>query len=168
MLNPAVSNLIKEMKKACPFCGGSAHLWRWGRKFDKTSRQYAVKCYRCMTHSEPSEDPKQAVINWYNENFSEFQRNANIRLKKDEAHEDGALTIIYRILESASGEFRFKYIRYLTTDKSDMKYERFKQDMESCERSLISTIEFWQPAVDGKTAVEKVKADIRAERGVQQ
>lgn len=80
MLNPAISNLIKEMKKACPFCGGSAHLWRWGRKFDKTSRQYAVKCYRCMTHSEPSEDPKQAVINWYNENFSEFQRNANIRL----------------------------------------------------------------------------------------
>lgn len=63
MLNPAVSNLIKEMKKACPFCGGSAHLW-------------------------------------------------------------------------------------------------------SCERSLISTIEFWQPAVDGKSAVEKVKADIRAERGV--
>lgn len=102
MLNPAVSNLIKEMKKACPFCGGSAYLWRWGRKFDKTSRQYAVKCYR----------------------------------------------------------------RYLTTDKDDMKYERFKQDMESCERSLISTIEFWQPAVDGKTAVEKVKADIRAERGV--
>lgn len=42
MLNPAVSNLIKEMKKPCPFCGGSAHLWRWGRKFDKTSRQYAV------------------------------------------------------------------------------------------------------------------------------
>lgn len=60
-----------------------------------------------------------------------------------------------------------KYIRYLTTDKCDIKYERFKQDMESCERSLISTIEFWQPAVDGKTAVEKVKADIRAERGVQ-
>lgn len=138
MLNPAVSNLIKEMKKPCPFCGGSAHLWRWGRKFDKRSRQYAVKCYRCMTHSEPSEDPKQAVINWHNENFSEFQR----------------------------GEFRFKYIRYLTTDKDDMKYERFKQDMESCERSLISTIEFWQPAVDGKSAVEKVKADIRAERGV--
>ena len=134
MLNPAVSNLIKEMKKACPFCGGSAHLWRWGRKFDKTSRQYAVKCYRCMTHSEPSEDPKQAVINWYNENFSEFQRNANRRLKKDEAHEDGALTSIYRILEAAAGEF-------------------------------ISN-EFWQPAVDGKTAVEKVKADIRAERGV--
>lgn len=125
MLNPAISNLIKEMKKPCPFCGGSAHLWRWGRKFDKRSRQYAVKCYRCMTHSEPSEDPKQAVINWYNENFSEFQRNANRRLKKDEAHEDGALTIIYRILESASG-------------------------------------------VDGKSAVEKVKADIRAERGVQQ
>lgn len=148
MLNPAISNLIKEMKKPCPFCGGSAHLWRWGRKFDKTSRQYAVKCYRCMTHSEPSEDP-------------------NLRLKKDEAHEDGALTIIYRILESASGEFRSKYVRYLTTDKDDMKYERFKQDMESCERSLISTIEFWQPAVDGKTAVEKVKADIRAERGVQ-
>lgn len=43
MLNPAVSNLIKEMKKACPFCGGSAHLWRWGRKFDKTSRQYVEK-----------------------------------------------------------------------------------------------------------------------------
>nr|DAP61156.1 MAG TPA: DNA primase/helicase [Caudoviricetes sp.] len=167
MLNPAVSNLIKEMKKACPFCGGSAHLWRWGRKFDKTSRQYAVKCYRCMTHSEPSEDPKQAVINWYNENFSEFQRNANKKLKKNEAHEDGALAIIYRILESTSGEFRFKYLRYLTTDKDDMKYERFKQDMESCERSLISTIEFWQPAVDGKSAVEKVKADIRAERGVQ-
>lgn len=130
MLNPAVSNLIKEMKKACPFCGGSAHLWRWGRKFDKRSRQYAVKCYRYMTHSEPSE------------------------------------TIIYRILESTSGEFRFKYLRYLTTDKDDIKYERFKQDMESCERSLISTIEFWQPAVDGKSAVEKVKADIRAERGV--
>lgn len=97
MLNPAVSNLIKEMKKACPFCGGSAHLWRWERKFDKTSRQYAVKCYR---------------------------------------------------------------------QKTQIKYERFKQDMESCERSLISTIEFWQPAVDGKSAVEKVKADIRAERGV--
>lgn len=77
------------------------------------------------------------------------------------------MAIIYRILESTSGEFRFKYLRYLTTDKDDMKYERFKQDMESCERSLISTIEFWQPAVDGKTAVEKVKADIRAERGVQ-
>lgn len=41
------------------------------------------------------------------------------------------------------------------------------KEMESCERSLISTIEFWQPAVDGKSAVEKVKADIRAERGVQ-
>jgi hypothetical protein len=54
-------------------------------------------------------------------------------------------------------------------DKEYLKeheYERFKQDMESCERSLISTIEFWQPAVDRKSAVEKVKADIRAERGV--
>lgn len=111
MLNPAVSNLIKEMKKACPFCGGSA----------------------------------QAVINWYNENFSEFQRNANRRLKKNEAHEDGALAIIYRILESTSGEFRSKYVRYLTTDKDDMKYERFKQDMESCERSLISTMRGVQP-----------------------
>lgn len=28
MLNPAVSNLIKEMKKPCPFCGGSAEFWQ--------------------------------------------------------------------------------------------------------------------------------------------
>ena len=128
---------------------------------------------RCCAsqHFEVADDVRAKIHKliedkWYNENFSEFQRNANIRLKKDEAHEDGTLTIIYRILESASGEFRSKYIRYLTTDKCDIKYERFKQDMESCERSLISTIEFWQPAVDGKSAVEKVKAYIRAERGV--
>lgn len=109
--------------------------------------------------------PQARLIN-YASNFLESEIENIEKLLKDEAHEDGALTIIYRILESASGEFRSKYIRYLTTDKCDIKYERFKQDMESCERSLISTIEFWQPAVDGKSAVEKVKADIRAERGV--
>lgn len=83
MLNPAVSNLIKEMKKACPFCGGSAHLWRWGRKFNKVSREYAVRCYKCLTHSEPSEDPTQAIANWYCNDFSEFQRKADRRLKEE-------------------------------------------------------------------------------------
>jgi hypothetical protein len=166
MTNPASYNAVESVNKACPFCGGSAHLWKWGRKFDKSSRKYAVKCYRCMTHSEPSEDPKQAVINWNKENFSELQRNANIKLNKDDIQEDGALTFIYNILKSASGELRSTYERYLKIDKDNPKYERFKQDLDSCERSLISTINFWQPDVDGKWVVEKVKADIRAERGL--
>ena len=85
MLNPAMSNLIKEIKKPCPFCGGKAHLWRWGRKFNKVSREYAVRCCKCLTQSEPSECPTQAIANWYTNDFSEFQRKANEKLKADKS-----------------------------------------------------------------------------------
>jgi hypothetical protein len=154
------------VRKPCPFCNGKAVLKRWNQQHNREIISFTVECKKCRTHSIEDIDPIIAVKNWRKEEFTPLMVSLNHKLDIDDVTESSVIETISAILMSTSGEFREMYEKYLDMSPSDKRYIEHKLKLETVEKELKLTINYWKPNIDADDTIARIKADIKRERGI--
>lgn len=154
------------VRKPCPFCNGKAVLKRWNMRYNLESIAFTVECEKCKSHSIENIDPVIAVKNWRKESFSPLMKSLNHKLDIEEVTENSVISAISQILSSTSGEFKALYTKYLNMSPSDKRYVETRINLDTIEKELILTINYWKPNIDVEDTIARIKADIRRERGI--
>lgn len=157
------------VRKPCPFCNGKAVLKRWNMRYNLESIAFTVECKKCKSHSIENIDPVIAVKNWRKESFSPLMKSLNHKLDIEEVTENSVVSAISQILSSTSSEFKSLYIyikKSLNMSPSDKRYVETKIKLDTIEKELILTINYWNPGIDAKDTIARIKGDIMRERGI--
>lgn len=154
------------VRKPCPFCNGKAVLKRWNLRYNQESIAFTVECKKCKTHSIENIDPVLAVKNWRKERFTPLMLSLNHKLDVDDVTESSVIETISAILMSTSDEFREMYEKYLGMSPSDKRYVEHKLKLETLEKELKLTINYWKPNIDAEDTIARIKSDIKRERGI--
>lgn len=151
------------VKKNCPYCDGKAVLKRWGLKYSPGKIQFAVECKKCGIHSEIADTAKKAVRNWEKEAFSELQKKLTKKLDSAQIDSQNVAKVVGAILETTVEGFKDKYRIYLSMDHDDENFRRYKKEIESLEKDLLRTIDYWTPDVISEDVVKIIKNNVEGE-----
>ena len=154
------------VRKPCPFCNGKAVLKRWNMRYNLESIAFTVECKKCKSHSIEDIDPVIAVKNWRKELFSPLMKSLNRKLDIEEVTENSVISTISQILSSTSSEFKSLYIKCLDMSPTDKRYVETKIKLDTIEKELILTINYWNPGIDAEDTIARIKGDIMRERGI--
>ena len=164
MTKMAISTI--PVKKNCPFCNGKAVLKRWNMRYNLESIAFTVECKKCKSHSIENIDPVIAVKNWRKELFSPLMKSLNHKLNIEEVTENSVVATISQILSSTTGEFKSLFIKALNMSPTDKRYVETKIKLDTIEKELILTINYWNPGIDAEDTIARIKSDIKRERGI--
>ena len=135
-------------------------------RYNLESIAFTVECKKCKSHSIENIDPVIAVKNWRKESFSPLMKSLNRKLDIEEITENSVVSVISQILSSTTGEFKSLYIKSLNMSPTDKKYKETMIKLDTIEKELILTINYWNPGIDAEDTIARIKGDIKRERGI--
>ena len=140
-------------------------------RYNLESIAFTVECKKCKSHSIEDSDPVIAVRNWRKELFSPLMKSLNHKLDIEEVAENSVISAISQILSSTTGEFKSLFIKALfikalNMSPTDKRYVETKIKLDTIEKELILTINYWNPGIDADDTVARIKGDIMRERGI--
>lgn len=93
-------------------------------------------------------------------------KSLNRKLDIEEVTENSVISTISQILSSTSSEFKSLYIKCLDMSPSDTRYVETRIKLNTIEKELILTINYWKPNIDAEDTIARIKSDIKRERGI--
>lgn len=93
-------------------------------------------------------------------------KSLNHKLDIEEVTENSVISTISQILSSTTGEFKSLYITSLNMSPTDKKYKETMIKLDTIEKELILTINYWKPNIDAEDTIARIKGDIMRERGI--
>ena len=135
-------------------------------RYNLESIAFTVECKKCKSHSIEDIDPVIAVKNWRKESFSPLMKSLNRKLDIEEVTENSVVSAISQILSSTTGEFKSLFITSLNMSPTDKKYKETMIKLDTIEKELILTINYWKPNIDAEDTIARIKGDIKRERGI--